>query len=628
MSAVDADEFTEVGPLVVFSASQVPFHTVEGLLVIRNKLSYRISHVLQDTSNRNIEVNNEPRLFDVLFQRVLALYNQRIDEYKLVYAKITPSDGTSFSLRRVKLLSSNEQSREVAGYCRVFPTSFVCMECGDFRVPDSLEHFDPRNCRNSECRGRYEQVSVARFCENCGRVERMYYHCKNDRTHPIVLERAQKDLLRTWKFRCRVCPSEQMDILGLKCNHRDPATMQATSGMAEVKFVPLTLKEGGVFTPVVVTTIDIPRTTPPIDLEDVEYILLGSFLGEFGFIAAQPMDVLDTLRERYHQFKDPKALGVIMKLNPSYGRLDEAQRRVKLAQDLELDRVEGVIRNLKHRFATADIASVNDLLALKGLFSPGAPTLSFQSYLNSVADGTRRRILESQFETLKEEYWVRDATYVQDVRLISSCVGIINGINKFYQPKFVPHFEPIWNRGREHGEFHAIVYPFRTEGVLVELDQGRLVEFLEGNGVQLDSDRETPAAKLMSMKRDSRGYGMAETVLHSMSHAMMKKSSLGTGLDEDSLGELLFPSGGAFFLYSRSTINTGGLGFVFQNSLATWFEDTRRGIDTCTFDPICLHDRGGCFACLYLPEHACVKFNQSLDRDIFVGRHRFAATVW
>ena len=629
MTLVVDDDFVEIGPLVIFSAAQAPFHTVEGLLVVRNKLSYRISQMLQDTAGRNVEVNNEPRLAETLFRRVFMLYNRRIDTYQLVYGKIAPSDKDSFGLRRVKLLTSDEDTREVSGYCRVFPTSFVCMTCGDFQVPDSLESFDPRSCRIAGCGGKYEQVSVVRYCENCGRVERMYYHCKNGRNHPIVLERRQKDLLRTWKFRCKVCPSEQMDILGLKCNHKDPSTMTATSNKPEVKFVPLTLKEGGVFTPVVVTTIDIPPTTPPLDLDDVEYILLGSYLGEFTFIASNPMDVLGTLRERYRHFKDPKAFDVIVKTNPVYARLGEAQRRLKLAEDLELNRVSEVTRELKRRFAGADIASLNDLLALKGLFSGGAPTRSFGLYLDSQTDETRKRVLGSYFAALKRDFWVHDITYVQDVRLISSCIGIINGINKFYERNFVPHFEPVWDGRREHGRFHAVVYPFRTEGILIELDQAKLVGFLVENGIDCGSTNpDNASSTLMNMNPDSAAYKATETVLHSMSHAMIRKSALRTGLDEDSLGELLFPSAGAFFIFSHSAINTGGLGFVFENSLFSWFEDTKRGIDTCTFDPICLHDRGACFACLYLPEHVCAKFNQSLDRDVFVARHRFATKVW
>ena len=586
--------------------------------------------MLQDTANRNVPVTNEPRLAETLFGRIMNLYNSRIEKYELTYNKISVANKPSFTLRRVKLLTSDdEESQEVSGYCEVFPASFVCMKCGDFQVPKSLDGFDPRKCQVKGCDGRYEQVSVVRYCENCGRVERMYYHCKNNRSHSIVLRRVQKDLLRTWKFRCRNCDTEQMDILGLKCNHKDPSTMQPTSKRPEIKFVPLTLKEGGVFTPVVVTTIDIPETTPPIDIEDVEYVLLGSYLGEFDFVSKEPMEVLRILKERYRFFGDPKAFDVILRTNPEYAKLNEAQRRLKLANDLEIDKVSTVVRDLKRRFKDADIASLNDLLALKGLFSGEIPARPYSPYIESQIDDTKKRVLRSQYADLRASFWIREVTYVEDIKLISSCVGIINGLNKFYEHEFVPHFEPLWDGPRDRGRLHAIVYPFRTEGILVELDQVKLTSFLQDEGSAPEfSDPKDAASFLMSMGRESSVYTQVETVLHSMSHAMIRKSALRTGLDEGSLGELLFPTAGAFFVFSRSTINTGGLGFVFENSLDPWFEDTKTGLDSCTFDPVCIHERGACFACLYLPEHICVKFNQLLDRDVFVGKHRFHSKIW
>jgi len=626
---LEDDEFEEDGAFASFAAPQAPFHTIEGLLVVRNKLSYRISRVLEDTENRNLPILNEARLVEILSNRIVALYNNRIGAYQLVYATIPTPARDALSLRRLKLATADRDESGLSGYCEIFPRSFVCMQCGDFQVPQFLDRFDPRKCRRTGCSGRYEQVSVVRFCENCGRVERMYYHCKNDRNHPIVLSRAQKDLLRTWKFKCRICATEQMDILGLKCNHKEPSTMQPTSGLSEVKFKPLTIKEGGVFTPVVVTNIDIPDTTPPIEIEDVEFLLLGLYLGKFAFVSEHPSEALSAIRERLHTFDNPAALDVIIKTNPEYAALDAVQRRIRLAKALEIDRIRAVLQGLKRKFETADITSLNDFLALKGYFGGGFPAKPFLSFIAAQRDETKGAVLASRFADLKDRFWIRDISYIDDVTLISSCVGIINGINKFYQPGFVPHFEPLWDHNQDRARFHAVVYPFQTEGILIELDHARILSFLAREALVPEpggSSYSEPA--LTDFKREDPAYKLVETILHTVCHAMIRKSTLRTGLDEDSLGELLFPSAGAFFIFSRSNINTGGLGFVFENSLFSWFEDTKSGLDSCTFDPVCIHETGACFACLYLPEHVCTKFNQSLDRDIFAGKHRYRSRVW
>ena len=53
-------------------------------------------------------------------------------------------------------------------------------------------------------------------------------------------------------------------------------------------------------------------------------------------------------------------------------------------------------------------------------------------------------------------------------------------------------------------------------------------------------------------------------ILHTISHVLINTSSIRTGIDSDSCSELIFPRAGAIFIYSTSTINTGGFQFVFE----------------------------------------------------------------
>lgn len=94
------------------------------------------------------------------------------------------------------------------------------------------------------------------------------------------------------------------------------------------------------------------------------------------------------------------------------------------------------------------------------------------------------------------------------------------------------------------------------------------------------------------------------------------------------MGEKIFPKSAAIFIYSTSSINIGGLQFIFEHEIINWFENIRFDIKECTLDPRCLDERGACFSCMYIPEFVCYNFNQLLDRDVFLGKHRYKKGFW
>ena len=118
-------------------------------------------------------------------------------------------------------------------------------------------------------------------------------------------------------------------------------------------------------------------------------------------------------------------------------------------------------------------------------------------------------------------------------------------------------------------------------------------------------------------------FNAVNTLIHTFSHVLLKRSSLYTGLDSDSLSEMLFPSIGAFLIYSTSNINIGGLSYVFENDMAAWFNNVELDVNDCVFDPTCIDEEGACFSCVYLPEFVCCNLNKDLDRDVFLGSSRY-----
>jgi len=161
---------------------------------------------------------------------------------------------------------------------------------------------------------------------------------------------------------------------------------------------------------------------------------------------------------------------------------------------------------------------------------------------------------------------------------------------------------------------------------LFELDKIKICNWLINNK-KLDKnpplDEGTASEILMNLDETNTAYDAMKALIHTLSHILIRRSSIYTGLDSDSCRELLFVNCGAFLIYQSSSIDVGGLEYVFEHLLLNWFKDVELEIKECTNDPACIYENGACYACMYLPEYVCSHFNSDLDRDVFVGSRRY-----
>lgn len=119
-----------------------------------------------------------------------------------------------------------------------------------------------------------------------------------------------------------------------------------------------------------------------------------------------------------------------------------------------------------------------------------------------------------------------------------------------------------------------------------------------------------------------------ETFVHTFCHIVMKEMEFQCGYPLTSLKEKIYidstNSKGGFLIYTiaGSEGSYGGLISLTQNG--NIIELINRGAERaryCPNDPICsLEHEAHCFACLDLPETACIKFNAKLNRKLFLER--------
>lgn len=166
---------------------------------------------------------------------------------------------------------------------------------------------------------------------------------------------------------------------------------------------------------------------------------------------------------------------------------------------------------------------------------------------------------------------------------------------------------------------------------MIDLNKIKVCEWLIKNNfidAKIPKNNEDAIEILLKIEKKDDAYIKLQTLLHTLSHILIRRSPLHTGLDSESCSELIFVNSAAILIYSTSVINTGGFSFVFEHSLFDWFSDVKLDLNDCTLDPTCIFEKGACFSCMYVPEFVCTDFNRNLDRDVFLGKKRYEFSYW
>ena len=594
-----------------FSTHSALFSGVTNSIFLRDKIANQIKEIYVDKNHLNNKINNEDRVKDQLFNLIQNAYNHRISEYDLNLNPLSRHDKKSLQILEFSISSEDEE--KVSGYYAVYPRTFYCNKCGDFRIfanDKEWEKFDPMHCRTG-CGGKYEQISVLEYCETCGKIDSVYHYCKNKEHGKDYLRlntNGSKDNLNVWRIECTAEGCDwSSNFISLPCNHKNKYTKEPISDAKPTPFKPLNVQYGGIYKSCVKTIVDVPDE---INSDFVNEIYLGFYFHDWDSFDLYEEDKVDDLQFYLDIYDD----------------LIENERKAirrNKPENIEMaKKVHSKLEEIKERLEGHNIYEIMDYLILTDGFDD-----SKKSKNTSLHD--MPNISSEDFK----EFGIENITYIPEMQLISSSYGTISGINRFYESNFVPHFEPHWIKNDEDEYVIGVYsYPFETEGIMFDLDKVKLVNWLVDNSEKyneyVSSDEEAKKFLLEVLDKDSKDYERLETLIHTFAHILIKRSSLYTGLNSDSCGELLFPLSGAFLIYSTSNINIGGFSYVFENSLLKWFNDVKLDIDDCIFDPSCIDDTGACFSCIYLPEYVCSEFNYKLDRDVFIGQHRYKKGFW
>lgn len=181
-----------------------------------------------------------------------------------------------------------------------------------------------------------------------------------------------------------------------------------------------------------------------------------------------------------------------------------------------------------------------------------------------------------------------------------------------------------------------------TEGVLFEIDRKRIIDWLLENRLISDSDKPksdseydlkmwfldriqtgliTPFTEIDDTSDKGKITKAVYTLVHSISHALIREAAEVCGLDKSSLSEYILPNIPAIFIYCANSqgFSMGALYSAFQSQFDKWLKHAKENSKKCIFDPLCINHDKACAGCLFLNEVSCKHFNKDLDRSYLCG---------
>jgi len=574
------------------------FHRVQNSIFVEGKYTYKVFLVYE----RDLEpgaILDEKRLKRRLSSKIMEMNNNRVSHYSKVEDKRLIYETTPLKL--IEFSSVREEENGTGGKYTIYPLEFICNKCGKIysvKKSDDLKNI-PSRCEWEGCGGKIEQNTIIMYCEECGSIDTMNCYCSvgNHGAKYAHINRKSREDIQTWKTYCTECKKNgapSVDFMRFPCH-------------CGSKRRPLPVRDGGIVSPIIMTFVDLESKPKGDNSELIRIAVNYDLISNDQLRKATPQLKLES-----NDLLKNIQLVIDAAENPSVA---------EYAKD-GMAYVNNAINQVKMSFEGVDLDELNDIQAVLRQSS------SYGDYISSLSTD-KFKMYGDSYQIIKNRFKLSDIRYVKDLRVVMSAIGVIMGINKFYEEDFVPHFVPFRKKRTDEG-IYVITSPVVTEGILFRMDPVELCRWLKINGyIDREVDNMVDARSVLQhLAFASEGYNAVKTLVHTLSHLLIKQSTVYTGLDEGTCAELLFISDASVLIYSTSNVNIGGFEYAFKYSIPNWFSCVMDSVEDCTLDPVCVKEGGKCFSCLYVPEFVCSNFNKQLSRQSLIGGHLYKQGFW
>lgn len=253
-----------------------------------------------------------------------------------------------------------------------------------------------------------------------------------------------------------------------------------------------------------------------------------------------------------------------------------------------------------------------------------------------LSDMKRYEVIEDDDEVLSlhEKLGISDMLVTNDIELVTCVYGYTRTTDDPASPNLKGRLKLNSFDVTKNGLHISYGAKLKTEGILFNINQRRIIEWLLENGYindyqlpDMDSDESVKRWYLSHVKGEYiSSFGNSQpsdlitdavfSLLHSMAHAFIIEAGEISGLDKNSLAELIIIETSSIFIYSQSGqgITLGALSGMANLGYVKFLKGVLRNSKTCVFDPICMESETCCSACQLLPEVSCKYYNHNLGR--------------
>lgn len=317
---------------------------------------------------------------------------------------------------------------------------------------------------------------------------------------------------------------------------------------------------------------------------------------------------------------------------------------IKIKGDKGNDSVSNIIEKVNDIFVAdrGSRGSMKDLIEEVSFLIEQYNTIKFAKNIITVDDAVQHLIdLEliddnSEIRELHKALGIQDAQVSCDIEIISGAFGYTRKTKDPHNTKNNNLLKLLsFGKWKDGASNRVYADKLETEGLLLEIDQSKILRWLSKNNViddtmlpDMDDDCSIKKWFLENVKDEeiSSFYKIDEmdqitksvfSLLHSISHAFLKQMGKLSGLSSNSLSEIINTATTSIFIYAQTSqgIPLGAISGMMESNYYQLLKEVFNESRSCIYDPICTErDDTNCSGCLVLPDISCCHFNGELGR--------------
>ncbi len=507
----------------------------------------------------------------------------------------------------------------------LFPLTFVCNNCGKSYSFDNISqfthHFGAAGYHCS-CGGNLRQLDMINY-HKCGKMSGLKIRpCPTHGFQFIQLQTNNSSRTSNWRWRCNICGRETGDVSEWCSECKQP--------METAPF-----RKSQVFYPHSISLINTGGIGKLVNYSDSD--LLKLYIAQYlGMIS----------KEKYLEYRDSS------KDNERKKNAEKIRQELlaKGFPEALISAAVGAVEGSEdHKKRQEIIMNINKGLGVEGdaLVSLVSSLQSFQDAVNLPETKNLKNVMDeakvrndpnyrqiTEFPKALEMAGINEAYVVSDLPVVSAVFGYSRST-----PNPAECTLRGFNFDRKYEDKTPIyVNPTETEGIIIVFDRWKILRWMQENQFvfEIPDKNDAQGLKQWFLQKirsneipiyDEIPNVQAETkmvysLIHTLSHILIKNAAGLVGMDKDSLAEIIFPTVPAIVIYTNNAhdFQIGGMHTLFETGIIPWINMAFENVETCLYDPVCISSEASCHACLHISEISCAHFNRDLGRHYLIGR--------